>query len=141
MKLLVYSDGGSRGNPGPAGCGVFIADAQGNPVERRYKYLGTTTNNVAEYTAAKLGIRRAIELGATEIELRADSKLAIEQLSGNYKVKNEGLKALNAEIREAVASWGGKIAFVHVPRERNKEADRLSNVAMDEGMGKEKTFL
>lgn len=62
MKLLVYSDGGSRGNPGPAGCGVFIADERGNPVERRYKYLGNTTNNVAEYTAAKLGIQRAIEL-------------------------------------------------------------------------------
>lgn len=105
-------------------------------MEQRYKYLGETTNNVAEYMGAYLGIKRAVELGATGIELRADSKLVIEQLSGNYKVKNEGLKAIHAQIRELVGEWGGKIRFVHVPREKNKDADRLSNVAMDEGMGK-----
>jgi ribonuclease HI len=93
--------------------------------------LGETTNNVAEYTGVLLGIQRAIELGATEIELRADSKLAVEQLSGNYKVKNEGLKVLHAQIRGILSSWAGKIAFIHIPREKNKEADRLSNVAMD----------
>lgn len=103
-------------------------------MEQRYKYLGETTNNVAEYTGAYLGIKRAIELGATEVELRADSKLVIEQLSGNYKVKNEALKAIHAQIRDLVGEWGGKIRFVHVPREKNKDADRLSNVAMDEGM-------
>lgn len=133
MDLIVYTDGGSRGNPGPAGLGVYICDRSGEPVERRYKYLGETTNNVAEYSGALLGIRRAIELGATSIELRADSKLVIEQLSGNYKVKNPGLKELHTQIRELVSSYPGKISFTHVPREKNKEADRLSNVAMDEG--------
>ncbi len=113
---------------------MYISKSDGTPVERRYKYLGETTNNVAEYTGALLGIERAIALGATEIELRADSKLVIEQLSGNYKVKNEGLKPLHARIRGIVSEWGGKIAFIHIPREKNKEADRLSNVAMDEGM-------
>ena len=83
---------------------------------------------------AYLGIKRAIELGATEIELRADSKLVIEQLSGNYKVKNEGLKAIHADIRRLMGDWNGKIKYTHVPREKNLDADRLSNVAMDEGM-------
>lgn len=105
-KLLVHTDGGARGNPGPAGIGVYITDAQRNPVEARYKYLGETTNNVAEYTGAYLGIKRAVELGADEIELFADSKLVIEQLSGNYKVKNESLKALHSQIRNLISEWG-----------------------------------
>ncbi len=133
-KLIVYSDGGARGNPGPAGLGVYICTPEHTPVERRYKYLGETTNNVAEYSGALLGIERAIALGATEIELRADSKLVIEQLKGNYKVKNPGLKEIHSEISKKLAGFTGQIEFVHVPREKNKEADRLSNVAMDEGM-------
>lgn len=80
-----------------------------------------------------LGITRAIELGATEIELRADSQLMIEQLSGNYKVKNEELKKIYISIMDMIREWGGKISFVHIPREHNTEADRLSNVAMDQG--------
>ncbi len=105
-KLLVHTDGGARGNPGPAGIGVYITDAERKPVEARYKYLGETTNNVAEYTGAYLGIKRAIELGADEIELLADSKLVIEQLSGNYKVKNESLKTLHSQIRSLISEWG-----------------------------------
>lgn len=89
MKLILFTDGGSRGNPGPAGCGIFIADENMNPLKRGYRYLGETTNNVAEYTAVKIGIEKCLEMGATEIVVRADSKLAIEQLSGNYKIKNE----------------------------------------------------
>ena len=102
-----------------------------NSIEKRFKYIGVATNNIAEYTAAFLGITRAIELGATEIELRADSQLVIEQLSGNYKIKNPELKKIFLEIQDAVGKWGGDIVFMHVPREQNKEADRLSNVAMD----------
>lgn len=101
-------------------------------MEKRYKYLGETTNNVAEYTGALLGIKRAIELGATDIELRMDSKLVIEQLSGNYKVKNPGLKVIYEEIRSILSDYSGSLVFTHVPREKNKEADRLSNVAMDQ---------
>ncbi|MDD2916377.1 MAG: ribonuclease HI family protein [Candidatus Gracilibacteria bacterium] len=135
MKLLIYTDGGARNNPGPAGIGVFIADENGKPLERRHKYLGIATNNQAEYQGALHGIRRGIELGAREIELRMDSNLVIEQLSGNFKIKNPELKMIFEEIRELLQNWGGKITFTHVRREFNKEADRLSNVAMDEGMG------
>lgn len=132
-KYIVYTDGGSRGNPWPSGCGVFIADANGAPVEKRHKYIGHATNNIAEYTAALLGIKRAIELGATAIDLRADSQLLIEQLSGRYKIKNVELKKLAGEIGDMLRSWWGDITFTHVYREYNKEADRLSNVAMDDG--------
>ncbi len=131
MKYIVYTDGGSRGNPGISGCGIYITDAHNHPIERRHKSLGIATNNIAEYTAAYLGITRAIELWATEIELRADSKLVIEQLSGNYKVKNPELKNIFLKIGDAVAKWGGKIKYTHIYREHNTEADRLSNVAMD----------
>ncbi|MDD5377120.1 MAG: ribonuclease HI family protein [Candidatus Gracilibacteria bacterium] len=133
MKLLIYTDGGARFNPGPAGIGVFITDENGKPLERRHKYLGIATNNQAEYQGALHGIRRGIELGATEIELRMDSNLVIEQLSGNFKIKNPELKIIFQEIQEILKSWNGKIRYIHIRREFNKEADRLSNVAMDEG--------
>ena len=132
-KLIVYTDGWSRGNPGPAGCGVFIVDEDGKTVEKRFKYIGIATNNIAEYTAAFLGITRAIDLGATDIELRSDSNLVVEQLSGNFKIKNPELKKIFLSIYEAVEKWKGNISYTHVFREYNTEADRLSNVAMDTG--------
>lgn len=135
-KLIVHTDGGARGNPGPAGIGVYIADADGREVEKRYKYLGVKTNNQAESSGALHGIRRAIELGASEIELRMDSLLVVEQLSGRYKVKNQDLRETYREIGDMLMVWGGSISYVHVPRERNREADRLSNKAMDEGQGR-----
>jgi ribonuclease HI len=115
---------------------VYITDELGNKIEGRYKYLGVATNNQAEYQGALFGIRRGIELGATEIELRMDSNLVIEQLSGNFKIKNPELKVIFMEIQNMITAWGGKICFTHVRREYNEEADRLSNVAMDEGMGR-----
>ncbi len=132
MKLLIYTDGWARFNPGPAGIGVFITDENGKKIEARYKYLGIATNNQAEYQGALHGIRRGIELGATEIELRMDSNLVVEQLSLNFKIKNPELKVIFEEIQKMVKSWGGKISYIHIRREYNKEADRLSNVAMDE---------
>ncbi len=86
---------------------------------------------MAEYSGALLGIERALALGATSVELRADSKLVVEQLAGNYKVKNPGLKVLHAQILKLLENFGGEVKFTHVPREKNEEADRLSNVAMD----------
>ena len=83
-----------------------MSSVDGKIVERRYKALGIATNNIAEYTAAFLGVSRAIELGATEIELRADSKLVIEQLSGNYKIKNPELKKIFLQIQDAIGKWG-----------------------------------
>lgn len=132
--FIVYTDGGSRGNPGPSGCGVFLSSQDGSIIEKKYKYIGVATNNIAEYTAVLLGVRRAIELGATCIDLRADSLLVIEQLSGNYRIKNAQLKEIYLEIQEMIQKWGGKISFTHVRREQNTEADRLSNVAMDSGI-------
>jgi probable phosphoglycerate mutase len=102
-------------------------------LEKRYKFIGHATNNIAEYTAVLLGVTRAIELGATDIELRADSKLVVEQLSGNFKIKNEELKKIAHDIHATLSPWGGKCVFIHIPREQNSEADRLSNVAMDRG--------
>ncbi len=133
MHFNLYTDGWARGNPGPAGCGVFIADQDGNSVERRFKYIGIATNNIAEYMGVLLGISRSIELGATSIDLRADSKLVVEQLSGNYKVKNPELKKIFLEIQNMVGKWWGQISYTHIFREQNVEADRLSNVAMDKG--------
>jgi ribonuclease HI len=134
VKLIVYTDWGARGNPGPAGCGVYITDIHWIPLEKRHKYLWVATNNIAEYTAALLWIERAIQIGASDIELRADSKLVIEQLSGNYRIKNAHLKEIASEIFLLIQNWGWNILFTHVPRENNKEADRLSNVAMDRQM-------
>ncbi len=135
-SLIVYTDGGARGNPGPAGFGVYICTPEWIAVERRYKYIGETTNNVAEYEWARHGIERAIALGATHIELRSDSKLVIEQLAGRYKVKNPGLKVIHRAIQDMISLSPGVVSFTHIYREQNTEADRLSNVAMDEGMGR-----
>ena len=106
-------------------------EENGTTVEKRFKYIGIATNNIAEYTAAFLGITRAIDLGANDIELRSDSNLVIEQLSWNFKIKNPELKKIFLSIHEAVEKWEGRISYTHVFREYNTEADRLSNVAMD----------
>lgn len=130
MKLKVYTDWWSRGNPGESGIGVYITDENGFE-EKRYKYLGIKTNNEAEYTAAFLGIKRCIELGATEVELYADSDLVIKQLSWERKIKKDELKILHSDIKKLVSECNIKIRYTWIPREKNKEADRLSNVAMD----------
>ncbi|MBP8016646.1 ribonuclease HI family protein [Candidatus Gracilibacteria bacterium] len=131
MKLNIYTDGGARGNPGIAGIGVVITDGTGNILEKRYKSLGIKTNNQAEYLGALFGIQRGIELKAKEIELYMDSQLVINQLSGNFKVKNKSLAEIKFDIQKLITNWGGKISFIHIPREKNREADRLSNIAMD----------
>jgi ribonuclease HI len=130
MELTIYTDGASRNNPGEAGIGVYIL-RDGEPFEQIARYLGTTTNNIAEYTAAIIGLEHAVRLGAGKVKLRADSELLVKQVNGLYKVKNEGLKPLHARLKELIA----KIASVeveYIPRERNKEADALANKAIDE---------
>ena len=130
MELTIYTDGASRNNPGEAGVGVYIL-RDGEPIERIARYLGTTTNNIAEYTAAIIGLEHAVRLGARTVKLRADSELLVKQVNGQYKVKNEGLKPLHARVKELIA----KIASVevkYIPREQNKEADALANKAIDE---------
>lgn len=132
-RLRVFSDGASRGNPGPAGAGAVIEDEQGNVVERLGRFLGRQTNNVAEYEGLLLGLRRAQELGAREVEVRADSELLIRQLQGRYRVKNPALQRLHGEA-VALLQVFSKVGLRHVPREENGAADEMSNRAIDEKM-------
>jgi ribonuclease HI len=129
-ELTVYSDGASRNNPGEAGAGVIIM-LNGSPVEHIARYLGVTTNNIAEYTAAIAGLERAIQLGASSVKLFADSELLVKQINGHYKVKNEGLKPLHTRAKELIAKIGS-VEVQYIPRELNREADALANKAIDE---------
>ena len=126
-----YIDGGARGNPGPAGWGVFIQSADGAIVAELYGALGSAPNNVAEYTGLLSALGWCVEHQATHVHVRSDSLLLVQQMLGNYKVKNAGLKPLHGQAR-LLASRIGRVTYEHVPRELNKEADRLANMAMDE---------
>ena len=130
MELTIYTDGASRNNPGEAGAGIFIL-RDGEPVERIARYLGTTTNNIAEYTAAIIGLEHALQAGARRVSLFADSELMVKQVNGQYKVRNEGLKPLHAKVRELIARIGS-VEVQYIRREQNKEADALANKAIDE---------
>ncbi len=129
-KAVLYTDGASRGNPGPAGAGSYLQDEKGQVLAEVAAYLGTTTNNVAEYQGLLHGLRKALELGIDEIVIRADSELMIRQIQGRYRVKNEGLKPLYQEAMGLLKKFR-TYTTQHVPREQNKEADRLSNEAID----------
>ncbi len=129
-KLTIYTDGASRNNPGEAGAGVFIMQA-GRPVAKIARYLGTTTNNIAEYTAAIIGLEHAVKVGASSVKLNADSELLVKQLNGQYKVKNEGLKPLYLKAKELIAKIGS-VEVQYIPRAMNSEADALANKAIDE---------
>jgi ribonuclease HI len=131
--LRVYSDGAARGNPGPAGAGAVVVDGAGQVLARRGRFLGSTTNNVAEYKGLLLGLEAAHELGARSVEVRADSQLLIRQLKGEYAVKHPGLKPLHAEALRLLGNFD-KVDLAHVPREENKLADEMSNRAIDEEM-------
>ena len=131
--VRVFSDGAARGNPGPAGAGAVLTDASGRVLARLGRYLGSQTNNVAEYQGLLLGLRHAQELGAREIEVRADSQLMIRQLQGRYQVKHPGLKPLHAEALRLLGTFQ-KVQLEHIPREENSLADEMSNRAIDEEM-------
>ena len=128
--MTIYTDGASRNNPGESGAGVYIL-RDGEPFKKIARYLGTTTNNVAAYTAAIIGLEHAVKVGARRVSLFADSELLVKQINGQYKVKNEGLKPLHAKARELIARIGS-VAVQYIPREQNKEADALANKAIDE---------
>ena len=135
MKVVANCDGGARGNPGPAGIGCSIRSApRGKVLAEISEAIGAATNNVAEYTAVKRALERAAELGATDVLIRTDSKLLVEQLKGNYRVKNATLQKLHAEVR-ALAKPFAKVEWEHVPRERNRRADELVNLAIDAWLG------
>ncbi|MBI4734047.1 MAG: ribonuclease HI family protein [Rubrobacteridae bacterium] len=129
-KIIVYSDGGARGNPGPAGAGGQILNVNGEVLAEISEYLGETTNNIAEYTALILTLEKSQTFRAEEIEIRADSELMVKQLNGEYKVKNEGLKPLHAKVKGLMAPYK-RVNIKHIYRSENKRADELANQAMD----------
>ncbi len=129
-KLIINTDGGSRNNPGPAGIGIVIYDELGNIIEEHKEYIGKATNNVAEYTALVIAIKRAQKFEPEEIECRLDSELVVKQLTGVYKVKEPGMKELFNQIKDLI--FFKNITFSHIRREFNKEADKLVNEALDE---------
>lgn len=129
-KLTIYTDGGARGNPGPAGIGAVLKNEKGKIIAEISEYIGEATNNQAEYRAVISAIERAKRLGAKEIEFFLDSELVVKQLNREYKVKNKELAPLFVQIYNAVLSFK-KVSFNHVRREMNQEADALANKAMD----------
>jgi ribonuclease HI len=139
-KIYINTDGGARGNPGPAAIGIVFYDESENIIHKFGKNIGQATNNIAEYQA----IIEALKIlkksnwlkenqGNCEVYCRLDSQLVVEQISGNYKVKNEGLRCLYQEVLGLIAEIKAKIYFCHVVREENKLADKLVNRALDEG--------
>jgi ribonuclease H / adenosylcobalamin/alpha-ribazole phosphatase len=131
VRVIVEADGGARGNPGPAGYGAVVRDAaSGEVLAERSASLGVTTNNVAEYSGLIAGLRAAAELGATEVEVRLDSKLVVEQMSGRWRVRQPHLQPLASEAATLVRRLHN-VRFRWIPRERNTHADRLANEAMD----------
>ena len=129
--LRLYTDGAARGNPGPAGLGVVIEDDQGMRLRGLCRYIGKATNNVAEYLAIIEGLQAVVEWEPDALEVYLDSKLVVEQLSGNYKVKNAALAPLHRQATELIGRFPN-VKLTHVPREKNKGADALANKAIDE---------
>jgi probable phosphoglycerate mutase len=129
--ITAYTDGGSRGNPGPAGYGVRIEDDKGQLIEELYESLGVATNNVAEYRGLLAALRWARDRRVTSLRVRSDSELLVKQMKGIYRVKHPGLQPLHHEAQQ-LARQIGRVVFEHVRREQNAEADRLANHAMDD---------
>ena len=137
MHFILYADGGSRGNPGPAGAGALVRDEEGTPVVTVSEFLGTTTNNIAEYTAvlrALEGLRALLgsASNSASVEARLDSQLVVRQMNGEYKIKHPNIVPLAMKVKEAIRAFR-EVSFTHVYREDNTEADALANAAMDRG--------
>jgi ribonuclease HI len=132
--IVAYIDGGARGNPGPAGYGVRIEQKDGTLVEEFGEAIGVATNNVAEYRGLVAALEWARGKGVGVVHVRSDSLLLVQQMLGNYKVKNAGLQPLHAKAR-LLAHEIGRVSFEHVRRESNAHADRLANAAMDQASG------
>jgi ribonuclease HI len=133
-EISVYVDGCARGNPGHAGCGVIVRDASGRIVMKKGRYLGSRTNNVAEYMALIDAMREAVDLGAHTVKVFTDSELVVKQMTGAYRVKDSKLKELFAEGQRLSRGFS-RVEFVHVTRNRNREADSLANEAVDDFLG------
>ncbi len=133
-KLQLSTDGGARGNPGPAGAGLVIKDENGNILLEHGQYLGETTNNVAEYSALIEALKFAKTLGGTDLEIFMDSELIVKQMLGQYKIKQPHLQELAVKVKALLAEFDS-YTFKHILREYNKEADRMVNQAIDQALG------
>lgn len=129
-KLIINTDGGARGNPGPAGIGVVIRDSSNSIISEHKRYIGEATNNIAEYKALILALEEAKKLGADVVDVRMDSELIVRQMQGIYKIKEPTLQKLAGEVKNLKSKFQN-ITFTHVRRELNKEADKLVNEAID----------
>ena len=130
MKARLFTDGGARGNPGPAAYGFVIEDEDGAVLASEGEAIGEATNNVAEYSGLIAGVRRALELGVSDLEVVSDSELMVKQMRGEYRVKNEALRALSVEAGR-LARELGTVEYRHVRRAHNEMADKLVNDALD----------
>ena len=135
LSIIAYIDGGARGNPGPAGYGVRVENERGELIEEFCGFLGTATNNIAEYNGLLAALRYAKEHGHRIVRIKSDSELIVKQMLGQYKVKNPGLQMLHREA-QTLARALERVAYEIIRREQNKDADRLANQAMDQGLGK-----
>jgi probable phosphoglycerate mutase len=130
LKAKLFTDGGARGNPGPAAYGYVLEADDGTVLAAHGEHIGTATNNVAEYSGLVAGLRKALELHVPEVEVVSDSELMVKQMRGEYRVKNEALRALSVEAAR-LARELGNVEYRHVKRAHNEEADRLVNEALD----------
>ena len=139
-KIFINTDGGSRGNPGPAAVGIVFYDAAGKDIHHYKKCIGRATNNEAEYQAIIKALEILLQskwfadnnIAEKEVICRLDSQLVVEQINGNYKIKQDHIKLLIAQVRQIIAQMHLNISFIHIPREENKLADKLVNKALDE---------
>jgi ribonuclease HI len=130
MKARLWTDGGARGNPGPAAFAYVLEAEDGTVLDARGESIGVATNNVAEYSALVAGLARAVAAGVTELDVRSDSELMVKQMRGEYRVKNRDLQSLFLDASRA-ARQIGRVTYTHVRREHNELADRLVNEALD----------
>jgi ribonuclease HI len=130
VKARLFTDGGARGNPGPAAYGYVLEAEDGTVLASHGEYIGSTTNNVAEYSGLVAGLRKALELEVPDVEVVSDSELMVKQMRGEYRVKNEALRELFTEA-DRLARRVGNVEYRHVKRAHNEEADRLVNAALD----------
>jgi ribonuclease HI len=140
MQFTIFADGGSRGNPGPAGAGAIVRDEYGKVVAEVSEFLGHTTNNVAEYTGILSALETLLSLegehaSEASVVVKMDSLLVVKQMNGEYKIKHPNLMPLAARVKELTRKFKS-VSFAHVYREHNKEADKLANLAMDRGMNR-----
>ena len=129
-KIVIFTDGASRGNPGPAAIGAVLRDTEGRILTQISQVIGKTTNNQVEYRAILVTLEKALELGATYVELNSDSELVVRQINGRYRVKNAALKLLHQRVKQQLGRLEG-FTVNYVPRQRNTEADKLANAALD----------